>query len=227
MSIPRIIHHVFLSSLPLSEALKKEEEEKERIRFNSKYRVFRQSWFKYHGDFNFAMWTLKELTNFLTLDKNCAEILCGNFPYVIKSDIARFIILYWVGGVYVDTDMEAVNNISKLMECKSFAGESYPPNGIGNAIVGGEPHNELFLEIAKRSAMEVLQSKEQAIRRPDLYGVQIAGKMLKDVELIYPRKYFYPFSWKELEKRENTWFDSYAVHHWYGMNEDGWTNKKY
>ncbi len=62
-----------------------------------------------------------------------------------KSDILRLEVLYQMGGVYVDTDMEPLRSIqalTKIMRC--FVG-IHLGGGPSNAIMGCEPHHPAIL----------------------------------------------------------------------------------
>ena len=65
-----------------------------------------------HPDYEFRLWTDKDLTsdNFLNL-----EYIHKAIKYAQKADIMRYEILYRYGGIYLDTDFELLKNITSLL----------------------------------------------------------------------------------------------------------------
>lgn len=57
--------------------------------------------------------------------------------YVFVSDVARMHALFMEGGVYLDTDVELINNFDSYLGCESFIGRE--AEYIGTAVIGAEP----------------------------------------------------------------------------------------
>ena len=96
-SIPKIIHQIWLGS-PLPE----------------KYKQFQQSWKLYHPDWQYLLWTEKEIEEFGLVNIN---LFRASKNYGQKADIARYEILYRIGGLYVDTDFECLRPFDVLHDC--------------------------------------------------------------------------------------------------------------
>ena len=70
-----------------------------------------------------------------------------NKKWAFVSDYARIYALYKNGGIYLDTDVKILKDISKITENEMFMG--YEDSGyIGTAIIGvKEPNNKYIKEI--------------------------------------------------------------------------------
>lgn len=98
--------------------------------------------------YEYKLWAEEDYLHLI--EKYSPELLAiyntKGLPYAAKSDIARYIILYYVGGLYVDSDVKVLKDFSFLIEgdnidlvlvgmvlCKSkiyFSGYKY-----GNTII--------------------------------------------------------------------------------------------
>ena len=148
--------------------------------------------------------------------------------YTLKTDVARYFILWLFGGVYADTDMECLRPMDIFLQHKSFAGKSALPDPVGNAVFGTEPGNPIMLDIALAVAKKIICNIDEANRTIVDAGVRIPGKMLQGLEKIYPEHTFYPISWQQ--HKAGTRFSTYAedvycVHHWTSLDQEGWYTK--
>lgn len=94
--IPRVIHQIWFG---------------DETKLGEKEQAFRESWKRYNDDFEFKWWTEAAIKDAfqrwgldykpIALSPNAGE----------KSDIARYAILYHLGGVYVDIDFECIKAI--------------------------------------------------------------------------------------------------------------------
>ena len=119
--IPKIIHHIWLGS-PLPE----------------KYRWFRETWKKNHPDWKFILWTDKDIENFGLENKDLYD---ESENYGVKADIARYEILYRIGGLYVDTDFECVRSFDVFHHCCDFYAGAAPWEHalVYNSLIGSAP----------------------------------------------------------------------------------------
>jgi len=210
-SIPKIIHHGWVSDTPFPEELTE----------------LRLSWIKCNPDYSFNFWTIKELLA-LDLLPLAKELLSSDIHYVMKSDIARWEVLRIFGGVYADTDVRCLKNFDDLLKNtknKCFAGKSYEPNGMGNAVVGAYPGHPLMKRLSSMTAGIIRTHKNNNIgdMQTECDSVNLAGRLLAEAEVIFPVWYFYPYSWYSVTHCRNGSFpDSYTEHLWYGIDK-GWT----
>jgi inositol phosphorylceramide mannosyltransferase catalytic subunit len=194
--------------------------------FSPKFHEYRLSWMRFNPSWNFILWRLENLP-YEKFPPVCSEMLKHpDLHWILKSDIARWLLLWIFGGVYSDTDVECLKPMDIFLKDFGFCGKSITPGIAGNAVVGGIRGYTLFLQIACAHAGKIKSNLADANKNIVDYGVNLAGKMLLDCDNIYQREYFYPVSsgFRKEKKIFNArdFPDSYCVHHWSGMDEDGW-----
>ena len=203
--------------------------------FAPKYYEWRLSWMRQNPDWNFKLWTIKDIVDRYVLEPDavidvaarCFSLLGNNdLHWVLKSDIARWLVVFFEGGVYSDTDVECVKPMYKFLSDPSFCGRSITPGVLSNAVFGAEPGNDLMLEIALAQANAITGHIEDANAHPCDYSIHIASELLKKCGRIYPAEFFNPWgSGLRQEGKEPSAADfpvAHTVHHWTGMDPDGW-----
>ena len=204
--IPKIIHTVWASNDP----------------FKEKFYAWRKTWMEHNPDYSFMFWTPANmpLEQFSALAQ---LIVKGNNHYCWKSDVARYELVRIFGGIYVDTDFECLKNFDPLLNESSFAGEPWM-DYCECSIFAAEKNNPIIGFTGEAVAHQIMH-------HPASYksseAIRISGECLLHCEKIYPRHYFYPDFWnKEIVAQKQVPFDKnevYAVHHWSGFDNDGWT----
>jgi len=203
--IPKIIHQIWLGS-PVP----------------AKYDAWRASWKKYHPDYEYKLWTEKEILEF-GLVNEYAYLKSKNFA--VKSDIARCEILYRFGGIYADTDFECLSRFDeKLLGTSCFLGQVFSSvPEFNNALMGCTPDSilmKLMIDslgkpISHHNAIEIIQ-ETGAIKLTNLFFEQEVFK--SERILVLPSDYFYP--WPNFllhqEKKRYSYLTSrsVAMHHW-------------
>lgn len=207
--IPKIIHQIWIGSP-----------------FPEKYKKFQQSWIKHHPDWEYRLWTDKEIKAFNLKNKHIYDA-ASNFG--AKSDIARYEILYRLGGLYVDTDFECLRPMDIFHHCFDFyTGSAYFPNCTAfMAIIGAVPYHPILkycietLDIKKIShptcSMDILMSSG-----PGHFSKALNQHLRSssDAAVAFPPGYFYP--WPHYNRNENKQEqikkfirpESFAIHHW-------------
>ncbi len=94
--IPKIIHQVWLGDKELP----------------SLYQKYQQEWKDSYPDFEYKLWTEKEIEQ---LDFDSKDLYKKTSSYVEKSDVLRYAILNKFGGIYVDFDVEPRGNFAELL----------------------------------------------------------------------------------------------------------------
>ena len=210
--VPRTIHQIWIgSSIP------------------KKYDTWRKSWMKQNPEFEYILWDEKKILEIGLINEKQFK---QTKSYGIKSDIARYEILYKFGGIYADTDFEAIKPVDPKLLAQSFVAGvlfDYKPQ-INNALIISEPKCDLLKTVihnlseypGEMSGLEVLDYSGANYLSKIIFN----NKFIKDT-LILPSQYFYP--WPEFMKYENS--DRYswktnttiAIHHW----EGSWMKKSF
>jgi inositol phosphorylceramide mannosyltransferase catalytic subunit len=103
--IPKIIHQIWLGGeVPV------------------KYKKYMDSWRYYHPDWDYKLWTDKDVNDIFITKRSIFEA-CKNQG--MRSDILRYEILRQYGGLYTDTDFECLKPFDDLMYLKFFTGIAY------------------------------------------------------------------------------------------------------
>lgn len=209
--IPKVIHQIWLGSP-----------------FPEKYRAYQESWKKHHPDWEYRLWTDKEMADFPLQHRDLYDASCN---YGEKSDIAKFEILYQLGGVYVDTDFECLQPLDELHHAYDFYIGVQPLDTVcvqlGLGLFGSVKGNPLigcYLENLSNNARQVQQIVN---RTGPLYFTRVFAYMsssLPDRTVTLPASYLYPMCYEERGMAPEVWKrpESLGVHHW----EGSWTKKE-
>jgi mannosyltransferase OCH1-like enzyme len=159
MSIPKIIHQTW-----------KDENIPEQ------FIPFVSSWKKYHPDWQFLLWTDAMNKKFVEEHFPAFITIYNTYPYTIqRADAIRYLLLYKLGGVYVDLDIECLKNIEPLLENETCVIGKEPeahskicnkPFIICNAFMAAQ-QNDLFIE---KVIKELFQNYRPANVIPSILG---------------------------------------------------------
>ncbi|MFC1841579.1 glycosyltransferase [Candidatus Dependentiae bacterium] len=209
--IPKIIHQIWLGS---------------NGKLPEKYWNFQKSWIDNHPDWEYMLWTEKEIDEFGLKNRKQYD---ATKNYGVKADIARYEILYKFGGLYIDTDFECLKPFDILHHiCDFYSGSAYGNNaGIFNGLIGASPGHPILLECInniqstskKREAYRDITSRTGPVYFTRCFFKSIYSHSGPSV--ILPVTYFYP--WPHYFKDQNSqeqvkkWVnpESFAIHHWF------------
>jgi mannosyltransferase OCH1-like enzyme len=206
--IPKIIHQIWIGS-PVPDV----------------YKTFINSWKLHNPDWEYILWDDKKIKQ-LNLKNKKAFNLSPSFG--IKSDIARYEILYRFGGIYVDTDFECLKDFTPITSnCSFFAGHS---NGLKinilNGIIGSSPYNTFFEELLDKTKEPLFSNDGMKVINysgPGLFtSLFMAHLTSNENAVLFPSVYFYPYPNYDLSKNlpleaiKKTYIqsESYAIHYW-------------
>lgn len=139
--IPRIIHQIYEDmSGPPSSLLK-----------------ISQSWKELNPDWDYRFWNKNDIDTFLEMYYPDLIPIYQAFPYDVQRwDAIRYLILYKIGGLYVDMDYECTECISPLL-CETTCAMGMEPKGnailrrmpyiVGNAFMAAIPNHPYFKEL--------------------------------------------------------------------------------
>lgn len=173
------------------------------------------TWKKIMPDYEIIEWNEK---NFDINSSNFVKEAYKNKKWAFVSDYVRIYALYQEGGIYFDTDMKVIKDVSDIVDKDMFLG--YEDSGyVGTAVIGvKERHNKYIKEILDyyndidhfnpeiiyNYANPVIITK--IIKKYNSYVDEKGIKIFDNNIYVYPRDYFYPLSYNYEEKiyTENT-----------------------
>lgn len=184
-----------------------------------------KSWEKQMPDYDIMEWNANNFdVNMCAYTRQAFE--SGKYAFV--SDYARLYILYHHGGIYMDSDVEALRYLDPLLTNEAFAGfES--KELLGTCILGAvkeHPMIKHFLDyyndrmFLKGNGLYDMTPNTVPITEICIkHGLVLnnAPQNIKGLQ-IYPDNYFCP--WRPYENRSCFTDDTYTIHHFAG----GWLN---
>ena len=141
-----------------------------------------------------------------------------NKKWAFVSDYVRIYALYNEGGIYFDTDMKVIKDVSNIVDKEMFLG--YEDTGyVGTAVIGVKEKNNKYIkeildyyneikhfnpEIMYNYANPVIITR--ILKKYKSYKNDDGIRIFDNNIYIYPRDYFYPLSYNYSEKvyTENT-----------------------
>jgi mannosyltransferase OCH1-like enzyme len=204
MVIPKVFHRIWLGgSMP-----------EEHARCG-------ETWTKLNPGWTMKLWTEENITSrYPELIKRC-------WKYRHEANIYRYEIILREGGVYIDTDFECLRPIEPIIKdmdvfCAYQLDEPSAEGAINNALFGSVPGSP-FLEDVVEHIPEVFDEKHPFNCGPS-YFTRVAQRH-SEIRF-FPRWYFYPYLWHELNRKGETFEGSYAVHHWSSLTMPEVDNRK-
>ncbi|MGN1326902.1 MAG: glycosyltransferase, partial [Clostridia bacterium] len=173
------------------------------------------TWKKFLPDYEIKEWNESNFDiNTCTFVKEAYK----NKKWAFVSDYVRIYALYQEGGIYFDTDMKIIKDVSNIVDKEMFLG--YEDSGyVGTAVIGVKEKNNKYIkeileyynkidhfdaDIIYNYANPVIITRilKKYDSRTDKNGIRI----FDDNVYIYPREYFYPLSYNYAERvyTENT-----------------------
>lgn len=194
-TIPKVLHYVWFGKKELP-ALEKKCIETWKIT-NPDFEI--KEWNEYNVDINDEV--------FLNALRKEEWAFC--------SDYARFKIISEHGGVYLDTDVEVVKDISPLLENVFFAGKENDLF-INAAVFGAIKNNQFVRAVFDEIKLSMINDY---VPIPRIMTKVYNEKFIGDEDLtIYDSDYFYPYNPFENEVKllfhSDVKNSTYAIHHW-------------
>ena len=156
------------------------------------------------------------------------------------SDYMRVHFMYENSGIYVDTDMEIIKDLTPILEGK---GNEFSKNGKMNFFIGYEDekhisvgifgtskHNEVLKDIKEFYEKEIWEKPVWTIPKIFTYIFEkkynLSEKRENALEngeiVIFPKEYFYPYGYKEVYSDDCIKTETYGIHWW----NDSWSSLK-
>ncbi len=207
-NIPKIIHQIWLGG-PLPE----------------RYKQWQMTWIDKHPSWLYILWDDQALEKLPMLNKRAFQEARN---YGVKSDIARYELLYQFGGVYVDTDMECLRALDAFHYCCDFYA-GFEPSGwcILNTILAARPGDQIMNACITQMENSVISSSDFHTVVNNTGPEYLTRCFLSAMPLhngrcvVFPAGYFFPISADERDLDESSQKklvrpETYAIHHWEG-----------
>ena len=209
--IPKIIHYCWFGD----EDLPKEQE------------AFIIEWKTMHPEWDFFLWNSSNSPMHLPYLEKANKFK----KWANMSNFIRFYSINEKGGIYLDTDIKLIKNLSSLIDNDCFFGfeEGSAKNTVFwvNSAICGSTMNNSFI----KSCYNELLEKFDGIEESNLSGPRLlTQKLIDDKGLaeykeqvldgihLYPVEYFYPIHYSEAYKvselQKNIFPETVAVHVW-------------
>lgn len=214
--IPKKIHYCWFGEKPLTQEAKK----------------CIESWKKYMPDYEIIEWNEKNY------DINCCDFLKKayiNKKWAFVSDYVRLDVIYKYGGIYLDTDVEAIKSFNSLLCLEGFIGfddDNFLNSGSG---IGGIKGNKFIL--LNKEFYEKLNFDNYLLNLNDISCPRITTKIFKEnggirnnkpqkiLDMnIFSKEYFCPLNF--YTGKLNITSKTYSIHK-YSMSWLSSRDKKY
>ena len=185
------------------------------------------SWQKFCPDFPIREWN-EDNCDYLAMPFMAEAYAAKKYAFV--SDVMRLLVLEQYGGVYFDTDVEAVRDIAPLMDDEGVIGFEYAQYGASGLNIASVPHHpvvQAMIEEYRKLHFTNADGTTNAVGCPHLntdimerYGLVRNGQEQTVAGIhVYPADFFNPLDsvTGKLTKTENT----YSIH-WYSMSWLPW-----
>lgn len=180
------------------------------------------TWRKYAPEFDIILWNEEKIKlTFGNLD--FLTKMLNKKKYAFASDYIRCLILERFGGIYLDTDIELIKDISELCNNTGFIGlesPGMPACGIMGAVNDFWFFTELKDAVVRADGLVTIPQLAKKIlsEKGSLKEKNEAPFMLSDVK-IFPEKYFYPYNPYAPNGRDQLMYKDitekcYCIHHW-------------
>lgn len=206
--IPRVIHYCWFG--------------KKRLPFLERKCI--KSWKKMCPDFEIKRW---DETNFNININSYVSSAYKNKRFAMVTDYARLWIVYSYGGVYFDTDVQALKDIKPLLKNTSFfgfqkqKGKALVATGLG---FGSEKKNKIIKKMMEDYENDIFENDNSITKMTcpeknshvfEEYGFRLDGTtQMINGNVVFSSEYFCPIDLSTLDKNitENT----FTIHHFAG-----------
>lgn len=194
MRIPRAIHRVWLGERPMGD----------------EERHFGETFARHHPGWEMRLWTDADLPE---LDIGKTEIARARSASEL-SNVVRYEVLRCYGGLYFDTDFECLRELTPLVRGLDAFAALESPGVVGAGALGSIPEHPAFIRAA-RLARQTLGTGNNSADANGPYLLTLVLEQEPGVTIL-GAEHLYPYRWDQPERRNDSFPDAYAVHHWAG-----------
>lgn len=189
---------------------------------------------KINNDFKFIFWDDNKIKQLIRqyYDSSYLDIYNSYDTYAQKSDIARYLILYIYGGIYLDTDVICLKNLSKFTHHSFFL--TYEDDilsvinkkrSLVNGMIGSKKNHDVFKIIFKNIKSRINKKSDISYST----GPKLLHDSIKEYIRMYPirnditiiePKYLHPCPYYSVDNCYKTAKDAYTIH----INDASWSN---
>lgn len=176
-------------------------------------------WRKLHPDWQCHVWkerNLPELRNQDLFDK-ARELVPPDAVEQFRADLARYELLYDIGGFYADVDTRPMRSIEPALDGVDVFAANEDRNWVGNTYLGAVPGHRIFKDLVSGLAGNVRRLRG---RRPNhLSGPRYLTPIWRTHGgYTAPTSQWFPYSYTNVKNGsvpETFGPDVYAVHQWH------------
>lgn len=185
----------------------------------AQYAEYCLGWKDLHPGWKYRLWDTYSVCSVLeiknrTLMYNAARI-SPNATLQFISDVVRYELLYAFGGVWLDVDIKPQKPLDSLCVVQAWITWEQTGVWVNNAAMACQQAHPWVAEIRDNLAENVKKFPASAANTHKS-GPQFITPITKKhaaVE-IYPQEYFFPYSWNQLDREDESFLESFGVHRW-------------
>lgn len=213
MMIPRIIHQIWIQGFDKAPV---------------KLQTYSQECQRVNSDFQYIFWDEKSITKLLeSFSKKFLDLYNNYHIFAQKADLARYVILYIYGGIYLDMDMVCRRNLEPFLKHKFFCTTDsfyYLSKRYLNGVIGCVPEHSVFRYIFDNILKRVHNSDNVTWSTGtgllfDSVKEYLATEGHNDIDIV-PSKYLHPCQTYDNELCPYTCTDCYVAH----LNTGSWNS---
>src|SRR5215211_2611228 len=132
-----------------------------------------------------------------------------------KADIVRLELLLRFGGVYVDTDFEALKPLEPLLDGIECFAATEDRRWVSTGIMGSAPHHPFITRLVEQVPKSIADQPDGAPNRqtgPWFVTAQLSEYRMIDRDrhpvVVFPPELFYPYHFSEPERRHEYFPDA-------------------
>ena len=216
--IPKVVHYIWLGKKPKDKLTE----------------VCLLTWKDKMPDYQFIEWNEDnlDLDKISKENKYFAECRKRNL-YAFMADYLRIKLLYEYGGIYIDTDVQAIKPMTPLLDKDLILGyEEYTTDKkyiqIGTGLIASEKGNWFIKKIFDFYNLEIMNSKDYIIPviMTNIYN-QLSNEEKSKIK-IFPADYFSPYDSAGSKKFTSNLItkNTYAIH-WFSFSWGSFKNRRW